>query len=826
MSKVYKMCIKSIKWLFSSILLGVCLLLSSGQEAEAQLYTDSLTFKIDSSKIEGEFLTYSVMFWRTNKDWRGGEAVISGIQDTTLGNTDLYFWLEDVVFDKLATPMIERHHPNVDVPQTNPWDLPGTNLLEITTRYYARRFSISLKTKTTGLDNSMGVVQIPYNIPTELCRVKIRMSNPAQNPGLSWDEDATGGQSTIGEPLILSYEGDILMNPSKDIVLVDYSKTNYVCEGGEAKVWAKGHSAGTKLKIAWYMSDKPDCINQYNAGNGAKFYSNIEGNIVSGQVHVLDNVNTPWGNLSYRITCANDGLERVDTLHIQSVPLSLDSMYFQCELSDATAGSLPRTSVNGNTAATRTQLLIRERVWGWFATSFVSKRDDYLTTGIGASDRTDTVMKCPAAGAILSFYFFGPKCNTDKEVIGNKMIVNYMWRDVLGNAGEGNASVTTWQKESDETISPNGGCLYRGTVLTPDSVTDKMIWIKSIETEKGCLNGASYAKYDTVYIQDIPQNQSYVAAITDTTISAGESFVLLNPGFSYELKQPALGTINHGAKTYTAPATSCSDPKGCSDTIIYTYNLPNGDGTTCKMELQQVVNLGALYYLSGKVLLEGGFVFSSSSDMYSDLSAVLKRNDGGHFMSPYSKETCAALPNIGGKIIDWIYVELRDASNVGNLLQVVDTVSAFLREDGMIYSMEGKPYLAFKNLPKKDYYVIIEHRNHIGTMSNSAVTLKTSSTDAISTILIDFTIPASNYINMGVSSILPYVVLRDGRAALHLGDVDEDGMIGLSDANKVLTNQASGTLSKFDINFDIDVNIADYNKTQGKFSAGNPVQHY
>ena len=62
------MCIKPIKWLCSSMLLGICLFLLPTQEVSAQIYTDSLTFKIDSAKIDGEFLTYSVMFWRTNKD--------------------------------------------------------------------------------------------------------------------------------------------------------------------------------------------------------------------------------------------------------------------------------------------------------------------------------------------------------------------------------------------------------------------------------------------------------------------------------------------------------------------------------------------------------------------------------------------------------------------------------------------------------------------------------------------------------------------------------------------------------------------------------------
>lgn len=802
------------------MLLGICLFLLSTQEVSAQIYTDSLTFKIDSAKIDGEFLTYSVMFWRTNENWRGGDPVISSIQDTTLGNTDLYFWIENVVFDTRTAPQIERHHPKVDVPVSGPWATPGTNLLDISARYYARRFAISLKNKTTGLNNGMGVVEIPYMKPTELCQIKMRMSNPAQNPGLRWDTLATGGQSTIGEPLILTYEGDIKMNPDKDIILVDHTQKEYVCEGGEAKIWAKGHSAGEQLKIAWYMSDKPDCIDQYKAGNGVKFYSNITGNTVSGQVHVVDVANSAkWGNLSYHITCTNDGLERVDTLHVMNVPLSMDSVYFQCELSDPSTGSAPRTSL-----VEKTQVLIRERIQGWFATSSPSRRADYATTNIGAHDRTDTVMKCPTTGAIVSLFFFGPKCNTDKEVIGNKMVVNYVWRDALGNAGEGDTEVTTWQVVAGQN-APNGKCLYRGTVVTPDSITDKLLWIQSIATEKGCMNGGSYAPYDTVYIKDIPQDETLVAVITDTTLSAGESFKL-NTAFSeYELKQPALGLINP-AKEYVAPSTSCSNPDGCRDTIVYRYNVNGEDGSTCKMEFEQVVNLSSLYYLSMKVLLESGYTFSNTSDMYSDLSLIFKRNVGGHFESPYNKETCAVLPNIGGKIVDWVCVMLREPSNVGTLFQAVDTVSAFLREDGMVYSMDGKPYLTFKNLPQSNYYVVVEHRNHLGTMSNSAVTLKTSTTDATASLMADFTVPAFNYVNMGVSSILPYALLSDGRAALHLGDVDKDGMIGLSDANKILINLSSGTYSKFDVNFDIDVNISDYSKARSKFSAGNPVQHY
>lgn len=786
------MCIKPIKWLCTSMLLGLCLFLLPTQEVSAQIYTDSLTFKIDSAKIEGEFLTYSVMFWRTNENWRGGDAVISSIQDTMLGNTDLYFWIENVVFDTKTAPQIERHHPKVDVPSSGPWASPGTNLLDITARYYARRFAISLKNKTTGLNNGMGVVEIPYMQPTELCQIKLRMSNPAQNPGLYWDTLATGGQSTIGEPLILTYEGDIKMNPDKDIILVDHTAKEYVCEGGEAKIWAKGHSAGDQLKIAWYMSDKSDCIEQYKAGNGVKFYSDITGNVVSGQVHVVDVANSAkWGNLSYHITCANDGLERVDTLHIMNVPLSMDSVYFQCELSDPSTGSAPRTSL-----VEKTQILIRERIQGWFATSSPSKRADYLTTNIGAHDRTDTVMKCPSTGAIVSFYFFGPKCNTDKEVIGNKMLVNYVWRDALGNAGEDNAEVNTWQVVTGQN-APNGKCLYRGTVVTDKSITDKLVWIQSIATEKGCMNGGPYAPYDTVYIQDIPQDETLIAVLTDTTLSAGESFKL-NAAFSdYELKQPALGSLNTSTKEYTAPNTSCSSPDGCRDTIIYRYNISGEDGSTCKMEFEQVINLSDWYYLNLKVLLEGPY--DKRTGVLNSLQFVLPQNTSGKYESPYNTlETVAVLP--AQPISDWIIISLRDAND---LSQDVTSVSAFLLTDGTICDVEGNSYVRFKNLIKSSYYVVVSHRNHVMIRSDQQYTLSTSPTAAT---VLDLTKKENVYLNNVIS-------LGNGLFGMYAGDCDQNSLVNVKDLNDEVIKKMgiSAGYHAGDVDFNMLINNLDKN---------------
>lgn len=757
------------KWLGISVFLLV--LLFCTQKTEAAVYTDSLTFKIDSAKIEGDFLEYSVMFWRTNKSWVGD----NGKQDTLLGNTDLYFGLEDVVFDKNVAPQIVRKHADLDLNTAG-----GFALMNVEARYYAYRFSIKVSPKENPMSN-MRVVSVLYNQPVELCRVRLKMTNPNQNPGLEWDVRATGGQSTIGEPLILALDGNIRLNPQKDIILVDNSHVQWVCEGGDAKIWAKGHSSGDKLKIAWYMAEDPDCVGAYNGNpnDAAKFTSNITGNLVSGQVHVADFLNTSkWGKLRYHITCANDGLERVDTLHIFNVPISMDSIYFQCELSDASLSGAPRYSSNAanGTDNQKTQLLVRDSLHGWFASSDPTRRDDG-PAGIGASDRTDTVMRCPSIGAVVSFYFFGPDCDADHQIIGSYMDVTYQWQDALGASDVDTYRVSSWEKVNGKN-APNGKCLYKGSVLLAQELTDKLVWIRSISTEAGCNNGSSYRKYDTLYVKDLPQDQTLVATLTDTTLSTGESMTL-RPGFdSYTLKQPALGSINTSAKTYTAPSASCSDPDGCRDTLVYKYTMNIGEGTDCQMEFQQVVNLSDWYYLKVKVFLEGPM--QNDGTMASALKNLFPINLGGRYDSPYDPTIqIPSLPTEGAaRLIDWIKISLRDPANLSAVYTPYISVSVFLLSNGAICDTEGNLYIRFKNLPSDSYYIMVEHRNHLTVMSASPVKLSTSSSTAT---LIDFSVPSNVY---GANVKMLY-----GVGVLYGGDIVGSGVIDGANRSAVELNK-------------------------------------
>ncbi|MFL0354521.1 immunoglobulin domain-containing protein [Xanthomarina sp. GH4-25] len=88
--------------------------------------------------------------------------------------------------------------------------------------------------------------------------------------------------------------------------------------------------------------------------------------------------------------------------------------------------------------------------------------------------------------------------------------------------------------------------------------------------------------------------------------------------------------------------------------------------------------------------------------------------------SPYADGlTCdVSIFNVTGDnaIVDWVEISLRDASNSGNKLQ---TRSALLQRDGDVVDVDGASEIAF-DLWAKPYFISINHRNHLGIMSNTS----------------------------------------------------------------------------------------------------------
>lgn len=123
-------------------------------------------------------------------------------------------------------------------------------------------------------------------------------------------------------------------------------------------------------------------------------------------------------------------------------------------------------------------------------------------------------------------------------------------------------------------------------------------------------------------------------------------------------------------------------------------------------------------------------------------------------------------------IVDWVLLELRDKNDATN---VIATRAALVQKDGDIVDMDGESAVTF-DASADDYYLVAQHRNHLGVLSASTISLSTTAASY------DFTTNLSNTTGAG-NGILD---LGDGYYALYSGDVDKSGQVQNTDISSLL----------------------------------------
>ena len=114
-------------------------------------------------------------------------------------------------------------------------------------------------------------------------------------------------------------------------------------------------------------------------------------------------------------------------------------------------------------------------------------------------------------------------------------------------------------------------------------------------------------------------------------------------------------------------------------------------------------------------------------------------------------------------IVDWVFVELRDANDVDN---VVATKSALIQRNGDVVTVRGDTLLHFTNTRIGEYYVAIRHRNHLGIISlNTYIFLPNA------VPMVDFTFNFTPVVGDHSS------VEMDNLESLWSGDLNNDGKV-------------------------------------------------
>ena len=124
-----------------------------------------------------------------------------------------------------------------------------------------------------------------------------------------------------------------------------------------------------------------------------------------------------------------------------------------------------------------------------------------------------------------------------------------------------------------------------------------------------------------------------------------------------------------------------------------------------------------------KAFLEGPF---NGTDMDNTLNAAgllpLNQPFNSAPINYSGSESVPAIPN--ANIIDWVLVELRDATSAANATPstIVERKALFLRNDGKVVALDGSSVPSFSSTIINNLYVVVRHRNHVAIMSANALT--------------------------------------------------------------------------------------------------------
>lgn len=225
-------------------------------------------------------------------------------------------------------------------------------------------------------------------------------------------------------------------------------------------------------------------------------------------------------------------------------------------------------------------------------------------------------------------------------------------------------------------------------------------------------------------------------------------------------------------------------------------------GVTLTQGFQQPISITiAGIDLDVLVYLEGPY---SGTEMATDLNASGELP----LAQPYNTapwnytgtETVGAIPN--ADVVDWVMVELRDASNAetATTATTIAQKAAFLLKNGSVVDLDGVSNLQFANSVSNNLFVVVWHRNHLGVLSADALT------GSAGMYSYDF----STSIDKAYGTGLGYKLVAASVYGMPGGDFDGDGDVDNTDKNAWAIN--AGTYGYQSADFDLNKQVENQDK--------------
>ncbi|MGK0386287.1 MAG: hypothetical protein ACI849_000896, partial [Patiriisocius sp.] len=391
---------------------------------------------------------------------------------------------------------------------------------------------------------------------------------------------------------------------------------------------------------------------------------------------------------------------------------------------------------------------------------------------------------------------------------------------VGGNNGSNNSGTTTMQVSITQTVNVSFDWLFE----SPDNAGFDDFGYTLNGAFTNLSNGAAYpASANSSLLLNNGDVFGFTVNTDDNLFGAATSSITnFSPGFQGQFAEAnwiegflnSDGSTNFSGNISSTTITGdCGNPVDvtasqtvftCNDigNTIVTISADNGIGIgTCEATITIIAPTPTpcgLIAVNPKAYLQGAFLNPNMGEetlMRDDLRVA----NLVPTLSPYGDGlTCDIsifTPTGSNAIVDWVWLELRDAADRSI---VVEGRSALLQRDGDIVDIDGTSAVGF-NAALNNFYLLIQHRNHLSMLSSTALAMSGATT-------VDF---SSNPMNVfGGNSALINV---GGIFSMISGDAFTNGQIGNTDVSEVRPQVGASGYSKLDTNMNGEIQNSDIN---------------
>jgi len=312
--------------------------------------------------------------------------------------------------------------------------------------------------------------------------------------------------------------------------------------------------------------------------------------------------------------------------------------------------------------------------------------------------------------------------------------------------------------------------------------------------------GADFDIYDNALLANID-------GLANLTSIGGYLYLSFNPVLSNIDGLANLTSVGDDLEIYDNDmlALCCGvfpilDSGGVSGDIIIESNLPNCDSEEEILDLGDCAMVAAAgFALSAQIYLQGAYD-AETGNMKTLANPYLPLTQP-YSNEPYNYTGTESVTEMPTNVVDWVLVEARAGtpSLVEKATTVIETKAGLLLNTGEIVGVDGTTDLRFDNLiGGENYHICIRQRNHVDVFSASPISAQNN-------MSYDFT--SSKEQAFGA---FQQILLSNDKAALFVGDYNQDNVIQVSDSDAWKADPAQiGVYSPLDGTLDGTVQVTD-----------------